>query len=413
MRILLLLPLLVSAAIGAAQPKPEISDQEQEELSMALAEAGSSPVEFLRAVEKHMARYPKSPRKEELERAALRAAIEAKDEKRIVLFGERVLQRDASDTQILERVARALLISSEKEPSERALKLARQLASAVAEMRRGSKPEWREEIDRAEARAFVFQARANTNLGRPEEALPLALRAYEIYPSGESVREIGRCLDKAGRPEEAAVRYAEAFAIPDPRNSDADRAKDRARMGELYRKAKGSEAGLGELLLAAYDRTAALLEARRLLYRTVNPNAGATGALDFTISGVDGGRLELASLKGKVVVFDFWATWCGPCRAQHPLYDQVKDRFKSNPDVVFLSINTDEDRANVKPFLVEAKWKNQVWFEDGMSRALQVSSIPMTLVVDRSGQVFSRMNGFVPHRFVDMLSERIRDALAN
>jgi tetratricopeptide (TPR) repeat protein len=100
-------------------------------------------------------------------------------------------------------------------------------------MRRQAKPEWREEIDRAEGRAFVFQARATANLGRPAEALQLALRAYDLYPNAESVREIGRCLDKAGKPEEAAVRYAEAFAIPDPRNGDTDRAKDRARMGEL------------------------------------------------------------------------------------------------------------------------------------------------------------------------------------
>jgi hypothetical protein len=64
--------------------------KEQEELSTALAEAGSSPVEFLRAIEKHLARHPKSPRREESERAAVRAAIEAKDEKRIVLFGERL-----------------------------------------------------------------------------------------------------------------------------------------------------------------------------------------------------------------------------------------------------------------------------------------------------------------------------------
>ena len=51
------------------------------------------------------------------------------------------------------------------------------------------------------------------------------------------------------------------------------------------------------------------------------------------------------------MVLDFWATWCGPCRAQQPLYEQVKERFKANPNVAFLNINTDEDRTVVKPFL--------------------------------------------------------------
>jgi thiol-disulfide isomerase/thioredoxin len=135
--------------------------------------------------------------------------------------------------------------------------------------------------------------------------------------------------------------------------------------------------------------------------------------MDFTLSGLDAPKLSLAALKAKVVVFDFWATWCGPCRVQHPLYEQVKKRFQDNPDVLFLSIDTDEDRTVVKPFLEEVKWAGPVYFEDGLSRALKITSIPTTIVTDRQGRIFSRMNGFRPERFVEMLSTRIRDALAN
>ena len=64
------------------------------------------------------------------------------------------------------------------------------------------------------------------------------------------------------------------------------------------------------------------------------------------------------------------------------------------------------------PFLEEQKWaKNRVYYEDGLSRALRVSSIPMTLVIGRDGTIVSRMNGYDPERFVDMLTERINDAL--
>jgi thiol-disulfide isomerase/thioredoxin len=105
------------------------------------------------------------------------------------------------------------------------------------------------------------------------------------------------------------------------------------------------------------------------------------------------------------------ATWCEPCRGQHPLYEQVKQRFKDNPDVVFLSIDTDEDREPVRRFLEEEKWLDHVYFEDGLSRALRITYIPTTVIIEKGGQVFGRMNGYAPERFVELLTGRIRDAL--
>jgi hypothetical protein len=69
------------------QTPPSASKQESEDLENALSEAGSSPVEYLRAIQKHLARYPDSPRKAELERAAVRAAMEANDDPAIVEYG--------------------------------------------------------------------------------------------------------------------------------------------------------------------------------------------------------------------------------------------------------------------------------------------------------------------------------------
>jgi hypothetical protein len=65
----------------------------------------------------------------------------------------------------------------------------------------------------------------------------------------------------------------------------------------------------------------------------------------------------------------------------------------------------------VKPFLESQHWTQKVYFEDGLSSLLQVSSIPMTLVYNKKGDIVSRMAGFVQERFVDMLSDRIDEAL--
>jgi thiol-disulfide isomerase/thioredoxin len=143
----------------------------------------------------------------------------------------------------------------------------------------------------------------------------------------------------------------------------------------------------------------------------IDPNAQIKDPLQFTLSSPDGSKLKLSSLLGKVIVMDFWATWCGPCRQQHPLYDEVKAKYKDRDDVVFLAIDTDEDHGLVKPFLDAQKWPQKVYFEDGLSSLLQVSSIPMTIVYGKRGDVISRMPGFLPERFVEMLGERIDEAL--
>lgn len=410
---------ILLACLIALLPLPaqeSATEAEERELGYALAEAGNSPVDFIRAIEKHLEKHPDAERRPELERALVKAAMETKDNARIVLYGERVLARESDDVQVLDRVARALLATDAADTSARALKYARRYAELVAAMRKEDPPgrmgrgQWQEDLDRTLARALALESRATGNLGKIEEAVAVARKSYEAFPNVEGAREIARWLARAGKEEEAAIHLADAFVIPDARVAEADRARDRARMGELYSKAKGSEKGLGDLVLEAWDRTAALLAARRLRLRESDPNAQLTNLMEFTLSGPGGRKLQLSSLRGKTVVMDFWATWCGPCRTQQPLYEEVRKQFEGDEKVAFLSINTDEERERVVPFLEANQWSQQVWFEDGLARLFQISSIPTTIVIDPRGQVASRMNGFVPERFVEMLAERIRGA---
>ena len=180
----------------------------------------------------------------------------------------------------------------------------------------------------------------------------------------------------------------------------------------MYGKRHGDEKGLGDLVLAAYDRTTVQLDQRKARLAAIDPNFSATDPDQMTVTALDGQKLPLSKLKGDVVVLDFWATWCGPCRAQHPLYDQVKERFKNRKDVVFLSIDTDEDTKLVGPFLDQHNWsRSAVYLDDGLQRLLQVNNIPTTILFDKQGRVASRMNGFLPDKFVDQLSARIESAL--
>ncbi|HEV8042571.1 MAG TPA: thioredoxin-like domain-containing protein [Bryobacteraceae bacterium] len=410
-----LIALVLAAASLCGQ---DLKQTEQSSLQQALGEAGNSPVEFVRAIEDHLRKFPDSPRRADLERALVKTAIDLRDDPRIIEYGERILARDPDNVPVLGSVSTALLHKGDKASAEKALEHARHFGQLIDESAKNDSPrsgreeaKRKDEFDRNNASAHLLQARAQGLLGNTAEAIRLAESSYATFPSVEAAREAARWLSEAGRFPDSLAYLADAFSIAGLKSSDPDSPHDRAMMAEIYRKLMGSETGLGDVILKAYDNTSALLAARRAQLRELDPNAQVTDPLHFTLSGVDGEKLQLASLLGKVVVLDFWATWCVPCRVQHSLYEETKARFKDSGDLVFLSIDTDEDRTLVKPFLESHQWTQKVYFDDGLQNLLKVASIPTTIIFGKKGDVVSRLNGFLPDRFVDMLTERIDLAL--
>jgi thiol-disulfide isomerase/thioredoxin len=407
-------PLALTAALGAQAP----GDAEQAHLGRILAEAGPSPVDYMRALEKHLNRFPKSAQRDEIERTIAKTAVETRDDRRLLIFAPRVVDREGDNPELLERLALVLLKTDDKDSAARAMEYAGRLERAARSIQwkeaAVARVRWklRQDHDRLLGKALVYQSRATGNLGKLDEAVALARRSFEAWPSAESAREISRWLARQEKYGEAVAHLAAAFAMGERDSTEAERSRDRARLGELHRKVRGSEAGLGDLILAAYDRAAQAAEARRAELRQIDPNAELTDPMQFTLSGLGVSPIDLGALRGKVIVFDFWATWCGPCRAQAPLYDQVAAKYRDRPDVLFLHVNTDSSRDVVGPFLRENGWTKTVYFEDGLSSLLRVTSIPTTMVFNKRGEMTSRMNGFLPDRFVDMLAERIEQALS-
>jgi thiol-disulfide isomerase/thioredoxin len=116
--------------------------------------------------------------------------------------------------------------------------------------------------------------------------------------------------------------------------------------------------------------------------------ARARMAPPFTITTIDGKQVSLDSLAGKVVLIDFWATWCGPCREALPHIRDIAHRFQEQPLVV-ISISLDKDEGKWKEFVA----KNQMtWlqyrdgsFNGAIAKSFGVNAIPATFTIDADG----------------------------
>jgi thiol-disulfide isomerase/thioredoxin len=399
------------AGVLAAQTAAPAPSEEQQELSRALAEAGSSGHEFARALEEHLRKYPESKQRWEIERALVKTAREIGDDRRIVQWGEPVLARESEDLPTLEAVTRAYIRLGDKTSAERALLRGirwEQILRSL-EPKGQEKIRWqtRMDLDQGMSRALAAQARAKLILGKAAEGEALAVKGFEAYPFDETARVLALSLEMQNKWDAASVAWANAFV-----SGESKMMTDLDAMRATYQRAHGEEKGAGDRLLEAHDRFHRWNAAKIARLREYDPNALKLTPGEFVIRDVGGKQLDMKSLLGKVVVLDFWATWCGPCRTQHPLYEQAKKKFAGRNDIEFVYLNTDEDKALVAPFLEANQWSRNVYFEDGLSRLFNVSSIPTTIILNKRGEVASRMNVFNPERFVDMLSERIERILS-
>jgi thiol-disulfide isomerase/thioredoxin len=124
-------------------------------------------------------------------------------------------------------------------------------------------------------------------------------------------------------------------------------------------------------------------------------------APDFKLKDLNGGEVSLASLKGKVVVVDFWATWCGPCIASFPAMYTAQQKHAQNQDVVFLFVNTweqaEDKKKNVEEFFKGKPYsfsRHALDTEDKMVGSFKVEGIPTKFILDKNGKVRFKSVGF-------------------
>jgi thiol-disulfide isomerase/thioredoxin len=121
-------------------------------------------------------------------------------------------------------------------------------------------------------------------------------------------------------------------------------------------------------------------------------------ASDFTLKDLEGNEVRLSDHRGKVVLLNFWATWCGPCRLEMPILQRF-EKTHADKGVVVLAVSTDRfnDRSQIKPFLEENNFDFKVLLEDPEQLAgYDYRGIPALYVVDREGRIASARTGYNP-----------------
>ncbi len=128
------------------------------------------------------------------------------------------------------------------------------------------------------------------------------------------------------------------------------------------------------------------------------PAASLTGpAPDFTLKSRGGENIKLSELRGQVVMINFWASWCGPCRQEMPLLDQLYQRYQPM-GFTLLGVNVEEDSRAADKILKEIPVSFPVLYDkkNQVSESYQVRAMPSTFLIDRDGKVRYLHKGYQP-----------------
>ena len=139
--------------------------------------------------------------------------------------------------------------------------------------------------------------------------------------------------------------------------------------------------------------------------------ASGQAAPGFTLKSLSGKNLSLREYRGQVVMINFWATWCGPCRQEMPALNALYEKYRSAGFMLF-GVNVDAESANAAQMAGKLKVSYPILFDtDKKASALyQVNTMPMTVLVDRDGKIRHVQPGYRAG-YEDKYQAQIREML--
>lgn len=128
---------------------------------------------------------------------------------------------------------------------------------------------------------------------------------------------------------------------------------------------------------------------------TKNSKANKNPAIDFTVLDADENPVRLSDHFGKPIIINFWATWCSPCKAELPLFNETYRVYGDKID--FMMVSTNDTIKNVKSFIEENEYGFPVYYdtEGSGAKAYNVYSIPKTVIINSDGYILDTYTGII------------------
>lgn len=404
-------PASVAAAKQPATAKPPTPE---EELQHAISSAGTDRVMLVRNLEAYLNKYPEAQNRSQIYRALVEACIQLRDNTRAADYAERIVALNPNDISIALLAIQLLQRQNDESGLRRAVSYATRVldyvnrSSSSGRSPRISEAQWQLEKKNDQASTLFMRGDIFMKLKDFAAAQQDFQSGYQILPSAGAAERLGEIAELKKEWNSAVTEYARAFALAEGKNGNISRKEIRQKLGNVWRMGHGSEDGLGEYLLLTYDEVSRLSSSA-----SPKKNADAHEVSDFTVrKAPEGTPFPLRDIKGKVLVLNFWATWCGPCHALEPQFARVAMDFQGAHNVLFLAANCDEDETLVAPYLEENKPRTAVVFSDGLDRLFAINSFPTVLVIDGTGKIAYRSEGFGPDTFEQELAGAVRRVMS-
>ena len=206
---------------------------------------------------------------------------------------------------------------------------------------------------------------------------------------------LGRAYEKIEKWDDAMVAYANSLAEREDKNVR----KFAERLGSRI---TGLKTSVPEKKVVTIDELIAEAQIKKSM-----------PAPDFQAETLDGKKVSLSDYQGKVLILDFWATWCGPCLAELPYFQELVNLYKDDPSVAFLTISQDRSKDVVQKFLEQKGYTFPVIFDTGIGQLFEVEGIPLLIVIDKEGNIRYKHFGFDPNNvdFVQLMKKEIQIVL--